>query len=111
MDWTANLQQTLTQATPAVAITLIAGLVLIAITKIVCEWSSKMSLARAEDSRARVEELKAINVQVIGVVQKNAESTEKMSGAVEMVAHVMEQNTAALMQNTQTMQMLVARIK
>jgi len=108
MDY-LSLIKVLPNLSAAVIITGIGGYVLVTVATIWANHSSAQALSRADDSRARVDELKAINTQVLAVIQQNAEAITKMSGTVEMVAKALDSNTAALAHNITAVQMLIAR--
>jgi len=109
MDWYRDLIQVLPQFATSVLISAISAAAVVAIAKVWVDYSNTQSIARFQDNKTRVQELKAINTQVLAIVQQNAEAITKMSGAVEMVARALDANNAALAQNTNLMQVLVAR--
>jgi len=86
----------LPQLSASVLISAISAVAVVTITKVWVGYNNTQSIARFQDNKTRVQELKAINTQVLAIVQQNAEAITKMSGAVEMVARALDANTAAL---------------
>ena len=95
MDYLGAIQ-VLPQFATSVLISGISAAAVVTITKVWVGYSNTQSIARFQDNKTRVQELKSINIQVLAIVQQNAEAITKMSGAVEMVARALDANTAAL---------------